>query len=262
MKKQNVIVFDVDNTIIKGNITFFFMRKLVWLKPKQLHKMALLLLRGTILTLIHLPRIVKNTFNQPEPNLKILDKEIQYAIGDFHNHLFNLLASLKLEGKVLEQYASTILNDHFWKKVMYKAAFEKLKEHLQKPNTIIVLASGGINELVQVFYKYLCERLAQEDIVWQERFFAVGSVFDSDLQKTVPCVGSNKNLLIEKILKNNGHTCPGIVNFVYSDNKHMADLPLFLNAVDGGVLIQKRAALYNALPANLVRLLIFRPAWR
>jgi len=262
MQKPNIIVFDVDNTLIKGNLTLFFLQSLIKERFFFFYRCLFLLLKGAYLTLRQLPAVTKKTLVS-SGNIYLLDRNICMALKTFYKTFVSTLKKLDLVGIKLEKKAAEIFYDGFFAKHSYAQGFVKIKEHLVEPNTIVVLLSGSPQELVNVFYDSLCKQLTKEKLDWQGKFFARGTDLS---QKTVPndsvtpCIGSEKNKMLKKLLTANGHPAYTIT-YIYSDNNFMADLPLLIESQNGGMLISKKTSLYSFLPKSLTKNFIFLPSW-
>jgi len=262
MEKPNVIVFDVDNTLIKGNLTFFFLKALVGEKFYFFRKCFVLIARGIYLCVLQLPLITKKMLVRKR-NIYRLDKCICEAIKAFYQTFFKTFQKLDLLGKNLEKKATNIFGQNFFSRYVYAKGLLAIKDHLTDPNSIVVLLSGSPQELLDVLFNELCIQLDKENIDWKQRFFARGTMLTQGptlMESFSPCIGSEKNRHLKALLKDNGYD-DYTIQFIYSDNGFMADLPLFLEAKFGGALISKKTKLYKSLPKKFMELFVFLPSW-
>jgi len=255
----NVVVFDIDNTLIRGNITLFFLKLLIKEKFYFFRKCFMLLIKGAILIFHKLPSITKKILLQ-SGNVYRLDQAICHAVKKFYKQFFIIFAELNLQGEKLQQKARPIFSNNFFKKYLYARGLEKIKHHLNEHNTIIVLLSGSVQELVDSFFEKLCDQLDMQEITWRNRFFARGTYIEENGRIHL-CIGSEKNKILKKLLHEKGYNHYAL-QFIYSDNSFMADLPLLIEAKHGGALISKKNELYLTLPKKLLRSFIFLPEWR
>jgi phosphoserine phosphatase len=247
---MRIIIFDVDNTLVKGNLTFFFIKFLALEKIRFFYKCLPIFLHAVILVFRTLPRIITRT-----KNLKKLDRSIGYAIADFYKKLFSTFKALKLTGTRLEKKASTFFSDDFFKKHLYVEGLEKIEHHLKNKKNMVVLLSGSPQELLNILFKRICAHLDEKDIPYENRFFARGTT------RRQPCVGSKKIDALKALLQKAGHN-EYVIQFVYSDNNFMADLPLLLASEHGGALISEKHQAYKLLPKRLLKNAVFLPFWK
>lgn len=253
MEKTPVVVFDVDNTIIKGNLTFFFLKFLAKESLLFLIRLLPILLHAAMLITYQLPQIIKN-----KKNLQ-LDQSITNKITLFYKRLAHTLGALGLTNNALEQKAKELFTNDFFKQHLYPEAISKIKEHLQNQEAIVVLLSGSPQQLVKILKTHLLKtHLKQTDIQIERRFFARGTVL---WPKVKACIGSKKLDALTKLLKEENHH-EYVLQFIYSDNNYMADLPLLRKSTNGGALICKKHAAYLSLPQKLLKRFIFLPLWK
>lgn len=264
MKKNKIIVFDVDHTLIRGNLTVFLLRFLIKTQPSILKKISFLkkclplLLRGAFLHIWQLPYLSK----------KILRKDGFYKsnyilfclIKMFYQSIFNKLKAFNLLEKKLQEAANQFFSEEFFEKYAYKKGIEKIKHHLCNQNNVVVLLSGGLQEPLNIFFTSLCKKFSEENIDWKNRFFVQGTVLKINTKNVNPCIGHEKNNFLKKLLNENGYKDYEI-EFIYSDNKLMTDLPLFIESKRGGAVICEKTTLYQFLPEKLTETFIFLPAW-
>lgn len=259
MKKLNVIVFDVDNTLIKGNLTLFFLKFLIKERFYFFHKSFITLLKGAFLFLWKLPIITKNIL-QKNGNVYLLDRYLSQAIKNFYDSLFSTLKKLDLLENNLEEKAAKMFSKKFFQKHTYPAGIKRIKQHLENTDTVVVLLSGSPQRLLNVFFASICNQLTQEKVDWQRRFFVKGTVLGPRGENIIPCIGSEKNKMLKSLLKQNGYK-DYVVTSIYSDNTFMADLPLLIEAKNGGTLICRKNNLYELLPQKLIQRFVFLPSW-
>ena len=204
MKRASVVVFDVDNTIIRGNLTFFF--------------------------------------------IKFLAKR---------DGIIRALRALWLRGDALTQTAKELLTKELFDKKVYPEAIEKIAHHLRNKQNIVVLLSGSPQELLNILFKHICEKLREKSIKYECRFFARGTQLRPRLKI---CVGKRKIRALKRLLKEQKYDDYEIL-YTYSDNKFMADLALLKKSIHGGVLICQKHAGYLALPKKLLERFTFMPFW-
>lgn len=255
----NVIIFDVDNTLIRGNLTFFFLKHLVKEKFYFFRTCFTLLLQGALLVFRQLPHITSTILLNGGSVLE-LDVRICQTVKSFYQKLFETLKTLDLLGHKLQRKANHFFTKDFFEKTLYEQGFEKIKHHLGHKNTIIVLLSGSVQELLEPFFQKLCERLDSDRVAWQKRFFIQGTRLGEN-NEVQACIGSEKNRLLKKLLRREGYD-NYTLQFIYSDNNFMADLPLLIEARHGGALISEKNNLYQKLPKKLLDSLIFLPEWQ
>jgi hypothetical protein len=124
---MRVIIFDVDNTLVKGNLTFFFLKFLVLERIYFFYKCIPLLVSAVILVFRTLPRITRKT-----DNLRKLDRSIGRAIADFYKKLFTTFKKLRLTGPQLEKKAKKFFSEDFFKKHLYVEGLKKNRTSYQK----------------------------------------------------------------------------------------------------------------------------------
>jgi len=258
-KKPNVIVFDVDNTLVRGNLTILFLKKLAFENLMFFHACFFFLLRGAFLLMRQLPHMTRTTMLRGG-NVYQLDRMLYKAVKKFYTELAQILQRLHITDGELGKRAQKLFSQEFVEKHVYHEGIVKIKEHLRQENTIVVLLSGSIQELLDVFFATVCKQLDNDGVAWTERFFAVGTQLHKNGQ-AYPCIGSEKNKFLKKLLQQKGHE-EYALKFVYSDNGFMADLPLLIESTHGGALISKKSNLYDALPKRLLRSFIFLPSWK
>ena len=250
MKKASVVVFDVDNTIIRGNLTFFFLKFLAKARFSFFIKLLPTLLRAALLVIYLLPQLLKQ-----EKSTTKLDRAISQRITIFYKKLAHALKAINLTGPELTKKAHELFTEEFFDKSIYPEAIEKIKEHLQDKKTIVVLLSGSPQELVDILYKYL---QVQTEIESKNRFFARGTRLAPRVQA---CIGSKKIIALKRLIKEQGYD-EYEIQLTYSDNNFMADLPLIKRSILGGALICKKHAGYLALPKKLLKGFVFLPLWK
>lgn len=256
MKKRNVIVFDVDNTIIKGNLTFYFLRFLAKEKIYFFYKCVPVLLSGTFLVMRSLPKLVKKIL-LCDKNFKELDESIGIAIQSFYEKIFALFEDLKLIGPDLEKKAKTLFTQKFLEKTLYKEAVSRIAHHLKNSNVTVVLLSGSPQEFINVLQDNLRKKFKKMNIDCENRFFARGTKIEKK-SEILTCVGSSKLKVLKELFQKKGGYS---LQFTYSDNSFMADLPLITKSAHGGALITEKNSLYQALPNKLLKRLVFLPEW-
>lgn len=259
MKKTNkeIIIFDVDDTLIKGNLTFFFVKCLSRESLYLLISCIPIIIRGAILKLSKFPKIISQFFFR-ERNIYKLDRSICKSIKKFYCNLYKTLCGLGLTGKNLERKASSILTKRFFEENTYSAGLEKLKEHIKNQRDIVVLLSGSPQELLNVFFKNICNDLKNNNISYEGRFFAQGTILR---KKANPCIGSEKNKFLKRLLYEKGYK-NYVVKFIYSDNSYLSDLPIIIESQNGGAVINKKTRLYSSLPKDLIDSIKFLPEWK
>ena len=263
MKRINVIVFDVDNTLVKGNLTFFFLMHLAKQNFYCFYKCLGLLAHGALLTLKHLPSITKKTLLK-SGNIYQLDQIIYEAIKNFYQKFANTLNKLNVSKNDIKKISQKLFSEQFLKKHVYEQAINKIEHHLNNhnnlTNTIVVLLSGSPQEIISPFLQIICNELRKRDIDWEKRLFALGTKIGITKEDVHPCIGSQKIVMLERLLTQENLT-PYTIQFIYSDNGFMADLPLLLEAKNGGGLICRKSRLYQLLPKKLLESLVFLPGW-
>jgi len=256
----SVIVFDVDNTLVKGNLTFFFLAHLAKQNFYSFYKCLGLLAHGALLTLKHLPSIAKKTLLK-SGNIYQLDQIIYEAIKNFYQKFANTLNKLNVSKNDIKKISQKLFSEQFFKKHVYKQAIKKIEHHLNNNNnTIIVLLSGSPQEIISPFLQTMRNELSKRNIIWNKRLFALGTKIGSTKSDVHPCIGSQKIIMLKQLLTQEGLT-PYTLRFIYSDNGFMADLPLLLEAKNGGGLICRKSRLYQLLPKKLLESLVFLPGW-
>jgi phosphoserine phosphatase len=260
MNRQNIIVFDVDHTLIKGNLTLFFLKFLIKENFFFLRKCLLALIKGALLILWQLPHtsrkiLVKNS-DVYKLNYVLVEKLTQ-----FYQVIFKIFQDIDLLEEKLQTKANALFAQDFFEKHTYPEGIAKLKHHLKNPNTVVVLLSGSLQELLNVFFRFICKELTHENIDWKNRFFACGTILGSCPQDITPCIGYEKNRCLKNLLEQNGYHRYSL-KFIYSDNNFMTDLPLLLEATNGGALICKKSYLYKFLPKRLACSIVFLPGWK
>jgi phosphoserine phosphatase len=253
MSTKNVIVFDVDDTIIKGNLTLCFLKVLAKERIYFLYKCIPVLLHGIILLSLTLPNLVKRILLSGK-NFDDVNKLIETRVKKFLTKVFNLFNSLNLSDKNLEKKAKTIFTKKFFEKNVYAEAVKKIEEHI-KDQKIVILLSGSPQALVNVLYDHLRKILEKKNIRWKNKFIAIGSHIDN--KEVHACVSEAKVKALHELFKDDDYT----LQLTYSDNSFMSDLPLMLKSVNGGVVIAKKSSLYQALTKKIQRKLAFLPAW-
>jgi len=191
-------------------------------------------------------------------NIYHLDENICRTIKKFYQALFETLKTLDLLGKKLQKKAHSIFSHSFFRTHLYTQGFHKIKHHLRNKNTVVVLLSGSVQELLDPLFEKLCEQLDEENLAWKKRFFIQGTILEDN--KVQPCVGSGKNRFLKTLLRREGYD-HYTLQFIYSDNSFMADLPLLIEAKHGGALISKKNNLYQQLPKKLLASFTFLPEW-
>ncbi|MCK4517595.1 haloacid dehalogenase-like hydrolase [Candidatus Babeliales bacterium] len=255
----SVIVFDVDNTLVKGNLTFFFLAHLAKQNFYSFYKCLGLLAHGALLTLKHLPSIAKKTLLKPG-NIHQLDLIIYKAIKNFYQKFFDTLNKLNVSKNDIKKIAQTLFSEQFFKKHVYEQAINKIEHHLNNDSNIVVLLSGSPQEIISPFLQTMCNELNKRNISWKKRLFAIGTQIGEIKNNIHPCIGSQKIIMLKKLLTKKNLT-PYTISFIYSDNGFMADLPLLLEAKNGAGLICRKSRLYQLLPKKLLESLVFLPGW-
>ena len=260
MESKNIIVFDVDNTLIKGNLTFIFLYNLakqnLWLGKD----LAITTLKYLLLSLIKFPKAIPLIFSK-KPNFYFLDYKATEYIRRIYNDIFKILRKHKLLNSKLQKTALKILNNDLLDKKLHQESIEKIKHHIKNPHNIIVMLSGSMQEVLNVLFQKIRKQLRAEDINVKDNFLVIGTQFNEETQNIEPCIGSNKIILLKKFLKKLGAENSKI-KFVYSDNFMMIDLPLFIESQNGGAIISDKNQLYEKLPEQIKKVLKFLPNWK
>jgi len=274
----SVVVFDVDNTLVKGNLTLFFLKYLIRERFYFFRRCFVTLVKGAFLLLWRLPNKTKKILKQKGAgpfygNVYLLDRYLYKSIKSFYISLSRSLNKLDLLDRQLKDKAKKVFSKNFFKKHLYRTGIEKIEQHLQDTNTIVVLLSGSPQELVDVLFESICKELDKKGVSpckgaspceganWQNRFFIKGTVLGPRGEDIRPCIGSEKNKMLKVLLENNGYYSY-VISKIYSDNTFMADLPLFIESKNGGMLICEKNSLYTALPEGLIKKFVFWPYWR
>lgn len=256
MKKPNIIVFDVDNTLIKGNLMIFFIKFLAKEKFYFLYKSIELLIKEIFIISKQLPFLIKVVFK--EKNIYKFNQNIFLLIKQFYQKLFVILKKFDLLDNKLQKKAHSLFSEKFFEKYIYPKGINKIKHHLRNPNNIVILLSGSLQEVLNPFFQIICKKFTEEKITWHNRFFVIGTQIKNSNIK--PCIGSEKNKLLNALLKKQGYD-GYTLKFIYSDNHFLIDLPLLIESKNGAVLIANKSFLYKTLPQSLLKNFIFRPYW-
>jgi len=252
---KKVIVFDVDKTLIKNNLTLSFISYLIRLRPAFFFiRLLSTFVSGARMIFFQLPALI-NRVKSREIDLPQLDKKIILIMKNFYKTLFRSLKSCGLKKRAIAQMAEEHVVRLYSQKMFYDKAIEKLKHHLRNETNIVVLLSTSMDALLQPLFKKLCKQIRSDNIDVSNRFFALGTS-EQNL-----CTGSNKNKLLRQLLRRNGHKRYQL-QFVYSDNNFMADLPLVVEAKHGGALICKKNSFYEKIEKMINKRLVFMPEWR
>jgi len=260
MKEKNIIVFDVDNTLIKGNLTLIFLRNLSkqnWNLGKDLGIEAIKLF---LFLLIKFPKAIFLTFSK-KPNFYFLSYKATKYIRKIYTDIFRILKNHGFNNSKLQRQAFKILNKDLLEKKLHLESIDKLKHHIKNQHNIIVLLSGSMQEVLNVLFHQIRHQFRKDGINTKENFLVIGTQLNEETQNIEPCIGPNKIMLLKEKLKNLGADNSKI-KFVYSDNALMIDLPLFIESQNGGAVISDKNKMYEKLPEKIKNVLKFLPGWK
>lgn len=258
MDAVRVVVFDVDNTIVKGNLIVRFLFALIAQRWQLIFPFFGLLVHGFYLQFWVFPRLVRRVLKKKD--IFAFDRAMQIFTRRFFLHMGFVLKKNKITGAVLRDHAQQIFSREYLQNYIYTQAEQMIFEHLHEENTIVILLSGALQELLDQVFDELCRRIDQAGIEWGNRFFAIGTKLGEKEKLVSPCVGFEKIKQMYALLRAQGYITFEL-DFVYTDNHHMADLPLLLSSKNGGALIGRKRLAARVLPSRMIKTLHFFPRW-
>jgi len=239
--------------LVKGHIIRYYLMALILRNPFFIFKCINLFGIALYLFAWRLPRLIKKSFALKD--FEYLDRGIQRYSSLVVNKLYQLFDSVGLKGEHLSKDVEQSLMTQNFEKNLYSDGLRQLMNHLQEPNTIVILASGTIHEILTPFYTWLCLYFEKQGIQYKGRFLMVGS---QRIDAIAMCVGSNKVEMVKQELNKKGlHQFE--VHAVYSDNHFFADLPLLLLAQTKGVIIGHSSSRYHLLSNEVKTRFVFSP---
>lgn len=256
MSSTPVILFDVDNTIVKKNLLFSFLSTFALLYPKSALKL------GNILTPAFYALRSALSIKQEEffyhKDLTRLDKQSVLIYEDFFKHFKNCCKKLGLTDNHIAYHTENSVYQYDVKQMLYPEALAHLKTALANPANSIYLLSANLEELIVPFFLLLTQSL-ETTPDQRKRVHYAGSHINEKSDSYDVCVGSRKVITLEKMLV--GVDNP-IIMEAYSDNHYFTDLPMLMRAQDQRVIVDEQNALYDELSAILPTSFIFRPRWK
>lgn len=140
---RKLVLFDVDNTIIKGNLTTHICSQAIHASPFNYLTWLSLLFKATRLLHRHfLEQIERCLLTQ---NFILLDQTIQNYAGNCYRALFRTLQKANIDQKQLKIHAERFCApSDFIETHCYPQALETIQTALEQPETEVLFLSGGL----------------------------------------------------------------------------------------------------------------------
>ncbi len=154
MKEQKkIIIFDVDNTLIKGHLIVRFLLYLFRRNLKKTWHFFLLARTAGIVCFSKLPHLMRHSLK--EQNFSLLDRGVRFYVHHLYKSIYKVFDVLNLFGKDLQTAIDDFLQSLSLKDILFEQGVKTLVHHSKEKNIRIVLMSGMIQELLDGF----CEKL-------------------------------------------------------------------------------------------------------
>lgn len=254
MQKTQLIVFDIDHTLINGNLSKILLKQAIRHKPWLFFKAIPLIIYDFYLKKIKLPALLKKELKNN--NYQKIDATVQKNFIQLYRKIVTLLHGFHIKNHGLQNVAEQTFTPAFLKEHLFTKGVAKVKAHLKEENTVIVFASGELEEIIQPFLQAFAKMIKYP--LDKNNFFAVGT------EKTTKgfdvCIGGGKVKRIFACLKTHGFN-DLTINTAYSDNDLLKDFPLILAAQHKRIIINIKNNYYDLLPKELIKTFTFLPNW-
>lgn len=252
--KPKLIVFDIDHTLINGNLSKILLKQAIKQKPWLFFKAIPLIIYDFYLKKIKLPALLKKELKNN--NYQKIDTAVQKDFIQLYKKIFTLLHGFHIKKQGLQKVAEQTFTPTFLKEHLFAKGITKVKAHLKEENTIIVFASGELEEIIQPFLQAFTKMIKYP--LDKNNFFAVGT------EKTTKgfdvCIGSGKVKRIMNCLQQHGFN-DLVIDTAYSDNDLLKDFPLILAAHHKRIIINHKNKYYDFMPKEMKKTLTFLPNW-
>jgi phosphoserine phosphatase len=258
-QQSRVVVFDVDNTLVKGHLITHFIRRLLFYNPASCFAFIPIVFDGLVICLYFLPKLIRRSLVRQD--FKLLDRGMRRFSYHLLKRAYAAFAQLNLARPALQRCAKQILFNQHFHKLIHPHAMDSLVFHVKEPDTVVILASGAMRELLDGFLYWLQQHLEQEYGICPKRLFVLGTYKKDDGRSLIACVGSTKQKMVVDFLKKKGIPHKNIAR-VYTDNGFLADLPLLELAHERSFVVGDYSRLYRFVPSKWIDTITFWPGWQ
>ncbi|PCI73356.1 hypothetical protein COB28_04520 [Candidatus Dependentiae bacterium] len=257
---RKLVLFDVDHTVVRGNLTGLVCQRLFsW---RDMQQLFYFLYRS--IPLIHgdFPREINKALMNED--YVLIDLIVKKYVTSSYNLLFDLLESSNISLSDLMCEAHLFLSDAMIiQKICYRSALDRILLYSQDPEIDILFISGGLQTVLDPFLEALQQYIKQQALC-KARFFAYGTRFIAGSFLDLS-VGSYK---VDRIHEHRNYEGFGegmplgmSVVAAFSDNQYCSDLPLLLLAEES-FLVGKSVSSASLLSDEIQKSLIFLPEWK
>ena len=254
MKKN--ILFDMDNTLVRGHLVYYFVRSLMVRHPSMWLSFIPFCLYALSMRLYLLPRLLNRV--RKTNNLALLDRGMRLYVARLYQHLYAALAAVDLQGQQLDKKIKELVCTKRMLKRFYPKAVSVLKRHVARKNEQVVIISASLEEILVPCVRWLCENYE----ISFEKIHVIGTYCKKGLVDV--CLGSNK---VRRLVKTISSTQRNQVyrggfpfHTLYTDNGFLADLPLLIHC-EQPIVISPSQQLLRLVPEKVRIVLQSYSSW-